>query len=295
VALTHGVELMQRLNGGSLEQAPSAYLQQTREAVSVAVEELLEVGARIRPLLVGDQRIGWIRGVHPSERKALKRWIFDEIELIEHLLLLGTTLALKDIRSLSMVEMRSLSRVIRAMTDSDLRLYPYISAFVTTNLSEQLWYSKGTEVTAFQERIIPLPIERNRNISSRIPELIRRSTSGTSDELFVSGPVTTMAMPHHPAAMGAWLSVAVLLRRREPDPEVRDGSQIEWTPCSPAIERSVGVQRKLLRQMYHRVSEHIDKHLFALWTHKNKTKGQPRSKFLENNHVSPQYGSDLRR
>jgi hypothetical protein len=153
VALTHGVELMQRLNDGDLEQAPSVYLQQTREAVSVAIEELLEVGARVRPLLVGDQRIGWIRGVHPAERKALKRWIFDEIELIEHLLLLGTTLALEDIRSLSMVEMRSLSRVMRAMTDSDLRLYPYISAFV----SEQLWYSKGTEVTAFQERIIPLP------------------------------------------------------------------------------------------------------------------------------------------
>jgi hypothetical protein len=124
VALTRGVELMQRLNDGSLEQAPSAYLQQTREAVSVAIEELLEVGARVRPLLVGDQRIGWVRGVHPSERNALKGWIFDEFELIEHLLLLGTTLTVDDIRSLSMVEMRSLLRVIRAMTDGDLRLYP---------------------------------------------------------------------------------------------------------------------------------------------------------------------------
>jgi hypothetical protein len=157
---------MRQLNDGSLEQAPSEYLQKTREEVTSAIEELLDVGARIRPLLVRNKRVGWARGVHPSERKALKRWIYDDIELIEQLLLLGTTLSGEEIRSLSTVEMRSLSRVIREMTDSDLRLYPFISAFVTTNVSEQLWFSKGTEITAFRERTARMPDGKQVRISA---------------------------------------------------------------------------------------------------------------------------------
>lgn len=157
MARTQGVDLMQALNDGRLEQAPSAYLQQIREEISIAIEELLEVGARVRPLLVKGERIGWVRGVHPSERKALKRWIFEDVEIIENLILLGTTLTLDEVRALSLVEMRSVMRLINRMTESDLRLYPFISAFVTTNVSEQLWYSQGTEITAFRDRVIPLP------------------------------------------------------------------------------------------------------------------------------------------
>jgi hypothetical protein len=41
---------MRQLNDGSLEQAPSEYLQKTREEVTSAIEELLDVGARIRHL-----------------------------------------------------------------------------------------------------------------------------------------------------------------------------------------------------------------------------------------------------
>jgi hypothetical protein len=135
---------MQRLNDGSLQQAPSAYLEKTRTDITAAIEELLDIGARIRPLLVNEARVGWVRGVLPSERKALQRWITDDVEMIEHLLLLGTTLTIEEIRDLNMLEMRSLSRIVRAMTDSDLKLYAYIGAFVTTGTSEQLWYSKGT-------------------------------------------------------------------------------------------------------------------------------------------------------
>lgn len=43
------------------------------------------------------------------------------------------------------------------MTDSDLSLYPFISAFVTTNVSEQLWFSRGTKVTALPERTVSTP------------------------------------------------------------------------------------------------------------------------------------------
>jgi hypothetical protein len=43
------------------------------------------------------------------------------------------------------------------MSDSDLKLYAYVSAFVTTSPSEQLWYSQGTNLSSFQERIVAMP------------------------------------------------------------------------------------------------------------------------------------------
>jgi hypothetical protein len=157
VARTPGIALLERLNDGRLEVTPSEFLTKTREEVSIAIEELLEVGARIRPLFVDKRRVGWIRGVHLSERKALKRWITNEVEFIEHLLGLATTLTPEEIRDLNLIELRSLSRVVKAMSDSDLKLYSYISAFVTTSHSEQLWYSQGTAITSFPERWVTLP------------------------------------------------------------------------------------------------------------------------------------------
>jgi hypothetical protein len=43
------------------------------------------------------------------------------------------------------------------MTNSDLSLYPYLSAFVTTSTSEQLWFSRGAELSSFQKKVISLP------------------------------------------------------------------------------------------------------------------------------------------
>jgi len=157
MASVEGIDLLRRLNDGQLTVAPSEYLIQTREDVSTAIEELIEVGARIRPLIVEHKKVGWVRGVHLSERKALKRWISDEVEFIEHLLLLATTLTLDEIRDLSLTELRSLSRVVSEMTESDLRLYSFVSAFVSTSLSEQLWFSRATEPTTFRDRVVSLP------------------------------------------------------------------------------------------------------------------------------------------
>lgn len=154
---TQGTELMKQINDGRIEHLPSAFLAETRDNISAAIEELIDVGARIRPLQVGDRQVGWVRGIHLSERKALKRWIYNENDFVAHLLRLGTSLTEAEIHDLSLVELRSLSRVVRAMTESDLKLYPYLHAFVTTSTSEQLWYSKGTESTSFRERMVDLP------------------------------------------------------------------------------------------------------------------------------------------
>lgn len=152
-----GVDLMRRLHEGALQQAPSAYLAETRDHVCLAIEELLDVGARIRPLLVEGNQIGWVRGVHLTERKLLGRWVYDDLEMIIQLLRLGTTLTEEEIRNLSTLEMRSLCRLVESMTVSDLRLYSYLSPFVTTGLSEQLWYARGTEITSFRDRMVHLP------------------------------------------------------------------------------------------------------------------------------------------
>lgn len=41
MAMTHGVELLNRLNSGALTKAPSEYLTDTRTAISEALEELM--------------------------------------------------------------------------------------------------------------------------------------------------------------------------------------------------------------------------------------------------------------
>jgi hypothetical protein len=98
-----------------------------------------------------------VRGVHLSERKVLQRWVTNERDLIEHFLLLGTSFSRQQLAEMSAIEIRSVARVVAEMTDSDLKLYPYISAFVTTSESEQLWFSKGIGITFYRDRIISLP------------------------------------------------------------------------------------------------------------------------------------------
>lgn len=154
---TPGSELMQKINDGRLAQVPSAEIQKFRTAISTEIEELLEVGARIRPLYHGDERIGWVRGVHQSERRYLRRYFHDNLEIAEHVIRAGTSLSREYVASLSAIELRNLLRVITEMTNSDLRLYPFIGPFVTTSTSEQIWYSQGTALTAFQKRIVELP------------------------------------------------------------------------------------------------------------------------------------------
>jgi len=88
---TKGTNIMNRLHDGSLAIAPTAYVAEIRRKVSTACEELLDVGARIRPLYVGEVKVGWVRGVHLTERKALQRWVYDDLDIIEQILLLGTS------------------------------------------------------------------------------------------------------------------------------------------------------------------------------------------------------------
>ena len=154
--LPSGVDLIKAISDGTLRRTPTKYVEETRAAVKEALEELIEVGTRIRPLVVNNTQIGWVRGIPPRERKMLGNWITDQAELIERVFKLCTTLSLEEIQGLSLSEMRNLARLIRQMTDSDLMLYPFISAFVTTNTSESLWYSGGRHAD-FRNRVVQMP------------------------------------------------------------------------------------------------------------------------------------------
>src|SRR5208282_3079660 len=77
-----GIELMNRISEGIAIQVPSAAIQEVRTEIIKNCEEMLDQGARIRPLFAGKEQIGWIRGLHLSERKLLGRWIFDTNDFV---------------------------------------------------------------------------------------------------------------------------------------------------------------------------------------------------------------------
>jgi hypothetical protein len=157
IRLPSGIELIQRLNDGTIEKAPTEYLEQIRSKVSEACEELIEVGARIRPLIVDKKQIGWVRGIHNSERKILQRWVFDPNDYIVQVLMLATTLKREDVENLTALELRNLTELVKSVSEYDMSLFPYLSAFVTTSVSESLWYGKGCELSSFEKKMIELP------------------------------------------------------------------------------------------------------------------------------------------
>jgi len=154
---TRGVEIMRRINAGELKKLPSDYIHKVRTDVTDALEELLDFGARIRPLILEGKRIGWCRGIHLSERKVLQRWSMDLTEFAENVIKLGTSLSSEYIEGLSGAEMQGLIRLLKEMSDYDISLFPFLYAFSTTTPSYRLWCSRGQQISGFENRVVPLP------------------------------------------------------------------------------------------------------------------------------------------
>jgi hypothetical protein len=152
-----GAELMNRIHSGELQKAPIEEIERVKKEIVDNCEELVEVGARIRPLLVDGGQVGWVRGLHPQERLALKRWIKDPSDFILNSLLLSTSFAAKEIEGMSAAEIRSLAEVVKRMSEYDVSLYPYLSAYVTTQSSENLWFGKGERLTSYENKIVSMP------------------------------------------------------------------------------------------------------------------------------------------
>lgn len=162
--LPSGIDLMRRINEGSTQKVSSNYLNAVRSSIIENCDELLEVGARIRPMLVEGKQIGWVRGIHYTERRRLSRWIFDSNEYLIAIISLATTLTRSEIEDLTPLEFRNLILLTQKMSDYDVSLFPYLSAFTSTFVSENLWHSGGTNFTFFENRVIDLPDGRSMKI-----------------------------------------------------------------------------------------------------------------------------------
>lgn len=157
LTLPSGVDLMKRINDGEVKRAPINQVEKVKQQITENCEELIEIGARIRPLLVNGEQIGWVRGLHPQERVMLKRWIKDPNDFIANSLKLATSFELSEIEDMTSIEARSLAEVVKRMSEYDMSLYPFLSAYVTTQSSENLWYGKGEKLTSFENRLVQMP------------------------------------------------------------------------------------------------------------------------------------------
>jgi len=156
-SLPSGMDLMRKINDGLVVKAPTDYLKKVRASVTDNCDELIEVGARIRPLIVDNQQIGWVRGVHHTERRRLSRWVHEPNEFIVSVLTLATSLSKDEIEQLSSVEIHNLVELIQTMTEFDVSLYPYLTAFSSTMTSENLWHGRGVQLTSFENKKVEMP------------------------------------------------------------------------------------------------------------------------------------------
>jgi hypothetical protein len=152
-----GLDLMRRINEGEMKKAPAEQIEAIRHGIEENCEELLEVGARIRPLLVDNKQVGWVRGLHQQERKMLKRWVRNPNDYIANTLLLATTFMPEEIEAMSAMEVRSLAEVVQRMSEYDTSLFPYMGAYASTSSSESLWYGRGERLTSWENKTITLP------------------------------------------------------------------------------------------------------------------------------------------
>ena len=152
-----GMDLMRQISDGTLRSTPSKDIEAVKKEISDATEELIEVGARIRPLMVEGQQVGWVRGLHLQERKMLKRWVRQPSDFIALTIQYATSFTKEEIEAMQSEEIQSIIELIKSISEYDLSLFSYLSAYVTTHSSESLWYGKGEQLTAFDNKVVTMP------------------------------------------------------------------------------------------------------------------------------------------
>lgn len=152
-----GMDIMRQIQDGTMKTLPAKDVEDVKKDISDACEELIEVGARIRPLMVDGVQVGWVRGIHLQERKALKRWVREPNDFVALTLQHATSFNREEIEAMQAEEIKSLVELVKGMGDYDLSLFPYLNAYVTTHSSESLWYGKGEQLASFDNKVINMP------------------------------------------------------------------------------------------------------------------------------------------
>src|SRR5271156_3577273 len=130
-----GMDIMRKISDGDLRPAPAEDVERVKSEITENCEELIEIGARIRPLLVEGKQVGWVRGVHLQERRMLKRWVREPNEYVALSMKYATSFSMEEIAALQADELRGLVDVVRTMSDRDISLFSYLNAYVTTQTS----------------------------------------------------------------------------------------------------------------------------------------------------------------
>ena len=150
-----GVDLMNQINIGELKFKQSNVALEVKDNVSTAMVEILTLGARVRPLKLDGRRVGWIRPLAYSERKLLDQMIENEEERVLLTLLHCTTLTEDELVGLDIYELNSILHRLYGANVADMSLFPYISAFCTTQASQSIWCSRHDHI--YDRKVIILP------------------------------------------------------------------------------------------------------------------------------------------
>ena len=127
-------------------------LSQLRSRVTMAFEEYLTFGARVRPLKFKDTPVGFLRGIYPGEKGWILRMYEDPKERMYAFLGLATSVSREFIDSLSTVELQRLLLIIHRFSQNDYALLNWVYPYSTTTSSERL-LSAGVKPP--QEILIP--------------------------------------------------------------------------------------------------------------------------------------------
>jgi hypothetical protein len=150
-----GTDFMKEINEGRVAVRSSAFAEEVKIKTTDAMSELITFGARVRPLSLKGEQIGWVKALPFNEKKQLDIWYPDENTRIEQLLLHTTTLTSEEVNDLDSVELNTILRVILSLNLADLSLYPYVSAFVSTNTSFRLSASHSSDLLAPKRIVLP--------------------------------------------------------------------------------------------------------------------------------------------
>lgn len=153
--MTMGSDLMNQITRGEITQRSTEYVEIVKRDVTSALTELITYGARVRPLILEGEQVGWVRPFSLSDKKQLEIWFNDDISNLRHLVQLCTTLDPLAIKNLDMIELNTILKIITQGHLADLSLFPYMTAFVTTHASVNLWRSRTEDMFKPIDIVLP--------------------------------------------------------------------------------------------------------------------------------------------
>lgn len=117
-------------------------VEEIRDKVIDAFEEIILFGVRVRPLTLGGKQVGFVRGLNFSEKAWIRRMYLDSNDRTIGLIKMATNLSDDLINGLSGIELRRLIITITKISRAENNLLVWAYPFSTTSSSERLYSLK---------------------------------------------------------------------------------------------------------------------------------------------------------